>query len=149
MQQPWVYGFYCLQKKICCIYSTTKAQLLVGLIFHDALKEVDMTKQHGSFCGFSLDDVRILGLHPELIEIESGVYKLALCDKKGPKWEIRPITFQENTRIPVSISLYHRNKGNAKMHYQKVYRSATKGGIQGILNYIANHERYERTGIRN
>ena len=108
-----------------------------------------MTKQRGSFCGFSLEDVRILGLHPELIEIESDVYKLALCDKRGPKWEMRPITFQENTRIPASISLYHRNKGNSKMHYQKVHRPATKSGVQKILNYITNHEQYEKTGIRN
>ena len=108
-----------------------------------------MTKQRGSFCGFSLDDVRILGLHPELIEIECDVYKLALCDKKGPKWEIRPILFRENTRIPLSISLYHRNKGNPKMHFQKVYRPATKAGVKKILRYIADHEQYERSGKRN
>ena len=108
-----------------------------------------MTKQRGSFCGFSLDDVRILGLHPELIEIESDVYKLALCDKKGIKWEIRPILFGGNTRIPVSISLYHRNTGNSKMHYQKVYGPATKAGVGKILQYIANHEQYERSGKRN
>lgn len=107
-----------------------------------------MTKQRGSFCGFSLDEVRILGLHPELVEIEEGIHKLVLCDKRGPKWEIRPILFQENTHIPISISLYHRNKGNAKMHYQKVHKAANKGGVQEILSYIANHELYEKTSIR-
>lgn len=105
-----------------------------------------MTKQRGSFCGFSLEEVRILGLRPELVEIAEETYKLVLVDKKGPKWEIRPITFQDNTCIPTRISLYHRNRGNPRMHYQKISKKATKGGVQSILHYIAKHEEYEKTG---
>ena len=99
-----------------------------------------MTKQRGTFCGFPLEEVRILGLHPELVEMQEEVYKLVLCDKRGPKWELRPILFQENTRVPLSLSLYHRNRDNKKMHYQKVYRAANKAGVQGILDYIVESQ---------
>jgi len=84
-----------------------------------------------TFYGFSLREVRILGLRPE---VRSTI--LLLLDGEGTKWEIRTITEDR-------LSLYHRSK-QGPMHYQKRSAPATYGGVERLLSYISQHEEYER-----
>src|SRR5712692_9996061 len=101
-----------------------------------------------TFCGFSLREIRILGLRAELLEV-AGTIRLLLVDEKGAKWEIRPITFREqgDERIPISLPLYHRGK-QGPMHYQNRSAPAHTEGVRRLLQYVRRHEQYERTGVK-
>lgn len=93
-----------------------------------------------AFCDFPLKKVAIQGLRARIIK-ENEIIKLTLYDREGPKWEIRRI--EENR-----ISLYHRSNKNGDfqppMHYQGKSSTATVGGVKWLLDYIDEHEVYER-----
>lgn len=82
------------------------------------------------FCYFPLREIRLPGLRAELHPVED-VQKLALLDKAGAKWEIRPIIFKEGEqgRMPLSVSLYYRGH-DSSMHYQKRSAPAHREGVR-------------------
>jgi len=83
-------------------------------------------------------------------EVKHGVKQgrsysyIVFHDTQGIKWKIFPSTFSR-WDTPGSLRLHHRNKfGRKGFHSQRKLAWGTAAGLNELIDYITNHEEYER-----